>query len=64
MKNSWRIILFWCNVLRVIRRGINFKEEEKKKRRKNRNGSRSHSYGDSVIHASVSLIRELDVEGN
>lgn len=39
-------------------------EKEKKGEEKNRNGSRSHSYGDSVIHASVSLIRELDVEGN
>lgn len=31
---------------------------------KNRNGSSSHSYGDSVIHGSVPLIRKLDVEGN
>lgn len=39
MKNSWRIILFWCNVLRVIRRGINFKEEKKKEEKTGRGTS-------------------------
>lgn len=42
MKNSWKIILFWCNVLRVIQRGINFKEKKKKKKKK-KEGEELHS---------------------